>query len=78
VRMEREYPKLMNPSLLQTLCEHSKPKSSFAGLHRSRSSLPGHAMRACSRARMPGAIIGKALRGLAQGRALVPILLALG
>jgi hypothetical protein len=42
------------------------------------SSLPGHAMRACSRARMPGAIIGKALRGLAQGRALVPILLALG
>jgi hypothetical protein len=41
------------------------------------SATPGHAMRATDRERAFGAILGKALRPLATGRALVPILVAL-
>jgi hypothetical protein len=41
------------------------------------SDLPGHAMRASDPARALGAIIGKALRPLASGQALLPILVAL-
>jgi hypothetical protein len=37
----------------------------------------GHAMRACDRIRLPGAIIGKDLGSLAHGTGLIPILLAL-
>jgi hypothetical protein len=38
---------------------------------------PGHAMRASDPARTFGAVIGKALGGLASGRSLVPVLVAL-
>lgn len=41
------------------------------------SATPGHAMKATDAARAFGAVIGKALRPLATGRALVPILVAL-
>ena len=41
------------------------------------SSAPGHAMKASDRRRAFGAVIGKALRPLSDGRALVPILIAL-
>jgi hypothetical protein len=38
---------------------------------------PGHAMKACDPARAFGAVIGKALRPLATGTGLIPILIAL-
>lgn len=38
---------------------------------------PGHAMKACDPSRAFGAVIGKALRPLASGQGLVPILIAL-
>jgi hypothetical protein len=41
------------------------------------SSVAGHAMKATDRARMAGAIVGKALAPLATGRALVPVLVVL-
>jgi hypothetical protein len=41
------------------------------------SSTPGHAMRADDPIKAFGAVIGKALRPLTQGRALIPILIAL-
>ncbi len=41
------------------------------------SGTPGHAMRAGDRDRAFGATLGKALRGLASGRGLVPVLVAL-
>ena len=41
------------------------------------SSTPGHAMRAADPSRAQGAIIGKALRALHEGRALLPILISL-
>ncbi len=41
------------------------------------SSTPGHAMKAVDRERTPGAVLGKAMRPLARGRALIPILVAL-
>jgi hypothetical protein len=41
------------------------------------SSTPGHAMKALDRDRAFGAVIGKALRPLQAGRALLPILIAL-
>lgn len=41
------------------------------------SSTPGHAMKAVNQAQAFGAVIGKALRPLAGGRGLVPILVAL-
>jgi hypothetical protein len=37
----------------------------------------GHAMKACDPARAFGAVIGKALRPLATGIGLIPILIAL-
>jgi len=42
------------------------------------SPLPGHAMRACDRSRLPGSVIGKALGCLPKETGLLPILLALG
>jgi hypothetical protein len=41
------------------------------------SSLPGHAMKACDPLRAFGAVIGKALRPLARGQGMIPILVAL-
>lgn len=41
------------------------------------SASPGHAMKACDPMRAFGAVIGKALRPLAEGRGLIPILIAL-
>lgn len=41
------------------------------------SATPGHAMRAMDPARAFGAVIGKALRPLASGRGLIPVLVAL-
>jgi len=41
------------------------------------SSLRGHAMRATNAQRAAGAVLGKALRPLSQGQALIPILVAL-
>jgi hypothetical protein len=41
------------------------------------SSTPGHAMKAVDPGQAFGAVIGKALRPLAGGRGLVPILVAL-
>ena len=41
------------------------------------SDTPGHAMRVADPARAFGAVIGKALAPLAEGRGLVPILVAL-
>jgi hypothetical protein len=41
------------------------------------SSVAGHAMKATDRARMAGAIVGKALAPLASGCALVPVLVVL-
>jgi hypothetical protein len=41
------------------------------------SSTPGHAMRADDPVRAFGAVIGKALRSLVEGQALIPILIAL-
>ena len=41
------------------------------------SATPGHAMKASDRARMAGAVIGKALRPLESGTGLIPILVAL-
>ena len=41
------------------------------------SSTPGHAMKAANPAEAFGAVIGKALRPLASGQGLVPILVAL-
>lgn len=41
------------------------------------SSTPGHAMKACDPVCAFGAVIGKALRPLQMGRALIPILIAL-
>jgi hypothetical protein len=41
------------------------------------SSAPGHAMKAVDAVSAFGAVIGKALRPLAEGRALIPILIAL-
>ncbi|HEX2296137.1 MAG TPA: hypothetical protein VHN37_12625, partial [Actinomycetota bacterium] len=41
------------------------------------SATPGHAMRATDAARWPGAVLGKALRPLHEGRGLVPILVTL-
>jgi hypothetical protein len=41
------------------------------------SATPGHAMRAADRSLSMGAILGKALRPLAVGRGLIPILIAL-
>lgn len=38
---------------------------------------PGHAMKAADPARSPGAVIGKALRGLESGQGLIPLLIAL-
>jgi hypothetical protein len=38
---------------------------------------PGHAMKACDPFRGFGAVIGKALRPLAEGRGLIPVLVAL-
>lgn len=38
---------------------------------------PGHAMRAGDALRAPGAIIGKALGRLDEGRGLIPVLVAL-
>jgi hypothetical protein len=41
------------------------------------SDLPGHGMKATDPARTPGAIIGKAMTGLASGRGLVLVLVSL-
>ena len=41
------------------------------------SQTPGHAMKAIEPAKAFGAVIGKALRALAQGQSLIPILIAL-
>jgi hypothetical protein len=41
------------------------------------SETPGHAMKAADASRAFGAVIGKALSALPEGRALVPILVAL-
>jgi hypothetical protein len=41
------------------------------------SATPGHARRASDRERAFGAVLGKALGGLAAGRGLVPILVTL-
>jgi hypothetical protein len=41
------------------------------------SGTPGHAMRAGDPGRAFGAVIGKALAGLASGRGLIPVLVAL-
>ena len=41
------------------------------------SASPGHAMKACEPLRAFGAVIGKALRPLAEGQGLIPILIAL-
>jgi hypothetical protein len=41
------------------------------------SNTPGHAMKASDSSRAFGAVIGKALRPLREGKALVPILVAL-
>jgi hypothetical protein len=41
------------------------------------SETPGHAMKACDPAKAFGSVIGKALRPLAGGRGLIPILIAL-
>jgi hypothetical protein len=41
------------------------------------SSTPGHAMKVSDPSRASGAILGKALRPLKQGRGLIPILVAL-
>lgn len=41
------------------------------------SDTPGHAMKASDPGRTPGAVIGKALRGLSDGTGLIPILVAL-
>lgn len=41
------------------------------------SSTLGHAMKACDRRRAFGAVIGKALRPLASGRGLIPVLVAM-
>ena len=38
---------------------------------------PGHAMKASSSDRAPGAVLGKALRALAHGAAMIPVLVAL-
>jgi hypothetical protein len=38
---------------------------------------PGHAMRASDPARSPGAVLGKAMRGLPLGRGLIPVLVTL-
>jgi hypothetical protein len=38
---------------------------------------PGHAMRGADSARTPGAVLGKALRGLDAGTGLVSILVCL-
>jgi hypothetical protein len=38
---------------------------------------PGHAMKAHDQAKAFGAVIGKALRPLAAGQSLIPILIAL-
>jgi len=38
---------------------------------------PGHAMKALDREQAFGAVIGKALRPLAEGQGLIPILIAL-
>jgi hypothetical protein len=43
----------------------------------STSDVPGHAMKAADTGRAFGAVIGKALRSLAHGRGLIPILVAL-
>jgi hypothetical protein len=41
------------------------------------SATPGHAMAAADPTRTPGAVLGKALRGLPAGRGLIPILVSL-
>jgi hypothetical protein len=41
------------------------------------SAIPGYAMKAVDRARAPGAVIGKAMTGLAAGRGLVLVLVNL-
>lgn len=41
------------------------------------SATPGHAMKVCDPLKAPGSVIGKALRSLAEGQGLVPILIAL-
>jgi hypothetical protein len=41
------------------------------------SATQGHAMRASDRSRAFGSVIGKALRGLAQGRDMIPVLVTL-
>lgn len=41
------------------------------------SDTPGHAMKASDPGRTPGAVVGKALRGLTDGTGLIPILVAL-
>jgi hypothetical protein len=41
------------------------------------SEVPGHAMRAADASRCFGAVLGKALRSLPEGRGIVPILVAL-
>jgi hypothetical protein len=41
------------------------------------SSIPGHAMRASEPGRAFGAVVGKALAGLLEGRGLIPVLVAL-
>ena len=41
------------------------------------SASPGHAMKASEPLRAFGAVIGKALRPLAEGQGLIPILIAL-
>jgi hypothetical protein len=41
------------------------------------SASPGHAMKACDHQRAFGAVIGKALRPLADGQGLIPVLIAL-
>lgn len=41
------------------------------------SATPGHAMAARDPTRTPGAVLGKALRGMSQGRGLIPILVSL-
>jgi hypothetical protein len=41
------------------------------------SDMPGHAMKASDPAKAFGSVIGKALRPLAEGRGLIPVLIAL-
>jgi hypothetical protein len=41
------------------------------------SATPGHAQKACDRARAAGAIVGKALAPLAAGRDSIPVLVCL-